>query len=272
VLGVSYYLTTSSFRNTRNKNPETSDPIAAPAAIGVAGRKTVFRSGPMKKFFTPGTTIVGTLFVAVAAMLSGPVFAGIDCEDPKFSDHPKCTGGGAPPEQPDTEAGWGGNYLFENSLRGCHLGDMKPDGTVGHYKCDLGTSITFNLPVVPDDWTIRGGDPGLCGLFMNVSMTPDTNYAYAWGDKPCLPGSCEIHILNWFYENEIDGVGLINLDAYGWATNALFDSNPFAVPQVVDVYEINLTLKAEGKNRTIATCKWGESLVNGPVFVSDLKD
>lgn len=82
------------------------------------------------------------------------------------------------------------------------------------------------------------------------------------GDKPCISGSCEAHILNWFLENHgIEGVGLINLDAYGMTT-VDFVSNPFAVDQVVDVLEVNLTLKAEGKNRTNATCKWNESIAD----------
>ena len=198
--------------------------------------------------------------MVVFTLLSGPVAAGVNCNLDKFSDHPQCNGG-VDPEGPNTLAGWSGDYLSEQ-LRGCHLGDMHPDGTFGHYKCDLNEQavISFDLPQLPDFETYKGGVQGLCAKFDDIWMAPNTNYVYAWGDKPCVSGSCEIHILNWFYESEnenqgIEGVGLINLDAYGW-TREEFDSIPFAEDQLVDVYEINLTLKAEGKNRAIATCKW----------------
>ena len=207
------------------------------------------------------TLIFYSISTSVSAVPPGACHPWPQCKD---------EGGGDPPEPPTTEAGWNDAFILEG-LRDCWLGSMNPDGTTGHYKCDLSPSsgINFSLPA-PDFESYKGGYAGLCEEFGARVMTPNTNYAYAWGDKPCVSGSCEIHVLHWFYGYDvhgIEGIGLINLDAYGMTAND-FESNPFAVSQVVSIFEVNLTLRPEGKNRTIATCKW-DAKIDGASFISN---
>ena len=48
----------------------------------------------------------------------------------------------------------------------------------------------------------------------------------------------------------------IALNAFAEATGPFSDLNPFADPQTLSVYEINIRIQAEGNNKTLAECQY----------------
>jgi hypothetical protein len=236
------------------------------------------------------------LFVTLG---SNPATAGDkDCDDPKWADHPICTGTDPDPDPGDGTmtleniyAWWDGNVHDQladepGTLyfdRFCEASGTVSNGFVGH-ACPRDNQVHFTLPP-PDEAT--GKEAELCSLmgdFLFGGENPDTGLgritAYhftidpTWNDGFCTGAdpSCLVRVrMTAYFDNWCAGrkCGRLVL-VWGWG-NAVAaagtELNPFVNDQLIDIHDLEIFFKGIGTNRDVAHCRWYNN--NGVQFFTD---
>lgn len=188
------------------------------------------------------------------------------------ADDPDCAGlGGGSGEipLPDNNAGWRGAVRDVDSAgldttRTCVNEAANPDGSNIVYKCSYANEfpkVIIDLDGISWEQTRRRGDPSLCDFFDEpVEFTPLTHYDFRILERcPAGAEACETRALNWSFESAAAvarGVGLIRFEAFGDATGAMDNPNPFSEAQVLDIFEIIVSFKQLGNDKTLAICHY----------------
>ena len=222
--------------------------------------------------------LLGSLFLLIFGYTNSSFAAKPTCP----SDHPSCDdGGGDPPAEPifegDTRAHWSltAAPVWEGTPRICSLESAATNGSSGHYVCDLTVPTDVNFQLGLGTEIDKKGNPvdpsdALCSSMgsttVPVVLTP-THYPYDWSGT-CTDGGCDVQVLNWFAPDaninrpDPDRTGLVILTGSGTIPNPTSNANPYADYFVspgtgIQIDEVVVTFKANGKNRNEAVCRWG---------------
>ncbi|MGD9265431.1 MAG: hypothetical protein PVJ71_06615 [Lysobacterales bacterium] len=254
----------------------------------------------MKSIFN-GRVASVLLVMLFVAMGSSSVFALTweeRCEDPKFEDHPECTGDPDPDPGDETMtlgsvyAWWAGDVHDQFQLpngefyygRICEGSGTISNGFVGH-ACTREEQVHFTL-TEPADESIGKEASTLCPMltdFLIGGENPGTGFgritAYhftidpTWNDSKCGGDnpSCLVRVrMTAYFDDWCDGkkCGRLVL-VWGWG-HALpaggTELNPFVNDQVLNIHDLEIFFKGIGTNRDVAHCRWYNS---GVQFITD---
>jgi hypothetical protein len=122
--------------------------------------------------------------------------------------------------------------------------------------------VTFNLfDGVELD---RKGNPvsvpsGFCDAFSGLSMAPNSTYESDWNGFCTSDDGCDVRVQNWFFkateDPSLSGTGLIKLEAFGRVSGAT-NPNPFADTQDIRIDKVLITIKGDGRDKTVAICRY----------------